>query len=704
MTSTLTSTITITTTIAYKPSLIPGDSKYTLIGCYSQPTGNGGRIFGADEHDACSDKVPPDNLTIDGCLEGCGSSPQPSNRTKLYIYVGLINGSECVCGTQLSADAHRLSDDDCRIPCSGDPRFSCGGQDNVAVYSLISGSEASSQRPQSASESGKSAASKTASLSSNNTFKLTTGTTTSNEHSTPSVKTDDKSKGAASQTTNTNDVHHSTLPPSAGPGAPPKPVSTPTIAAITGSFSGAVVVAAGLFLCIRAYKRKKRTQDLHVKAMVERRGRAAPSPIVTTADIHNITNNNIIISKHKKGDTKDGGREDAHDKDLRLTADGDLVPTTPALESGEKNLYVYPGAGGLHARASGTRAGADGRDTLYSTLMGEMRSGPSNLHSTHAHVAGASSAVQWRSNGGSVPSTPYAAHNRTASSGGVAIAAPPPSAKVESLGERAWHRRKLSTPYQPPQGVGLGISIGAAAESGSEVGRGGGGFATGSLARGSPPSGPPNMPLPPTPLPKPGTRARSRSRSQSRSGVNVQGNEESMRMNPPPLRPRRSFDTVAFEPEPGYRHGEQNLSLAPGAGSGGGNGNVLGMSHANTSTPSLGRYGSISKTHRPTVDYMESPILGRQLSIGRDQWAVPPDLRGKPRRVDTLADRQPTIPVLPPVAPGERFDHKSWRGSIYGVSNEKDRQRGEGDERSPVSASSVGTSILFSPQEFDRRL
>jgi hypothetical protein len=91
-TSTSTSTVTITTTIAYKPSLIPGDSQYTLLGCYRYPAGKGPGIFGSDVYDACSDKVQPDNLTIDGCLGGCGSATPPSNGTTLYVYAGLRNG------------------------------------------------------------------------------------------------------------------------------------------------------------------------------------------------------------------------------------------------------------------------------------------------------------------------------------------------------------------------------------------------------------------------------------------------------------------------------------------------------------------------------------------------------------------------------------------------------------------------------------
>ncbi|KAI3327212.1 hypothetical protein HD806DRAFT_386422 [Xylariaceae sp. AK1471] len=680
-TSTSTSTITITTTIVYKPSLIPGDSRYALLGCYSQPTGNGARIFGADEHDACSDQVPPDNLTIDVCLGGCGSVAPPSNGTRLYMYAGLRNGSECICGIQLSTDAHKLSNDDCITPCSGDPRLSCGGQDNVAIYSLISGDGTNNQTSLSSGSNSRGSSSNKTGSSIRKTTPTTTPTTK------PSSTTDTKGKGKGKDTVSqtaeeSQTAHHATLPPSVGPGAPPRPVSTPTIAAITGSFSGAILVAAGLFLCFRAHKRKKRVQDAHVKAVLERRGqRPVPNPILTNkGDIHDITDIGII-SRYKrenedgKGNGKDSG-SGTNDNHLR---DDDLVPTTPALESGGK----YPG--GLHARtpafamASGPRTAADERDTLYSTLMGEVRSGPAD---PQPHAAGASSAVQWRHAGSSssVPSTP--AHNRTASSSGVA--APLPSAKIDSLGERAWHRRKLSTPYRPPQSAGLGIGIGAGSTSGK--GRG-------NIASGSPPSGPPNVPLPPTPLSKPGAgaRARPQSRSQSRSKAVMHTGNGQQGMNRPPLRPRRSFDTTVFEPEPGH-----HSSPETGAGASS-KGRALGMSlaNANMSTPSLGRYGSISR--RPTVDsFVESPVLGRLMSLGGG------GVRGG-EGTSRDDDRQPTIPVLPPIAPGERFDHKRWRGTVYADSNSESERR-ERERGRQISASSVGTSILFSPQEFDRRL
>ncbi|KAI1258985.1 hypothetical protein F5Y18DRAFT_321900 [Xylariaceae sp. FL1019] len=640
-TSTITSTITITTTIAYSPTLAPGNSNYTVIGCYAQPTSNGGHIFGTGEYDACSDKVPPENLTIDGCLDGCASLTPKDSKNGLYTYVGLKNGSECICGLQLPQNTPNLTSEDCQTPCPGNGKLACGGEDSFVVYSLVAGDGNSEWKSTSSISSSKAKSQQTS---------------TDSAHPVSSAA-DDKGEGSA------DEAHHSTLPASAAPGAAKKPISTPAVAAITGSFSGAILIGAGCFLCIRWRRKKKRVQEEHVKNMLERRGVSAPNPIqMTSAENHanvNVSVANVCPQRRDKPGSQD--------KDIRLTVDGDLIPTTPALESGGR----YPSglhnrrasAAGLPSNTGGQRPQSreSGKDTLYGNLLGEVRAGP----------AGSSSGVQWRqANNGynnSKPNMP-SAHRRTTSTQIAGIASPPPSAKLDSLGERAWHRRKISTPFPPP---GVLIPVGLEAQQ--------------NAARRGPPSGPPTTPLPPTPMRKP--RA---------SGGRSQRPTENSAFRPP-VRPRRSFDTITFPENYPTEEGVIGLGIVlpstPGS--------KLGMSHANTSTPSLGRYGSISKPRPPTREYFEeSPVLGRYLdNSGYDQWG-----NSKPKKLDL--SREPTLPVLPPVKPGEKFDPKSWRGTIYAESTSSGRRTVDGDgddDREPKSASSVGTSILYSPSEFDRR-
>ncbi|KAI0105700.1 hypothetical protein GGR51DRAFT_181844 [Nemania sp. FL0031] len=614
-TVTLTSTITVTTTLDHAPSLTPGNSQYGLVGCYSQPSKDGGNIFGTDESNVSS------SHTIDDCLRSCGSKAPSNKGTGHYMYAGLRNGSECLCGVQLSTDARKLSASDCIS----------GGKDNVAVYSLIP--------------------------------------TTSTRKPTSPTKKPTTTRPSASSFTIDN---------SSGSKEPKKLGTGPTVAAVVGSLSGAILLAAGLFICYRTYKRKKRDQDAHVKSVLDRRGlQSVPNPISTSANIHNnITN--LVTPVHKRNASKDTGDSSGTDDRDRFTADRDFIPTTPGLEAGGKSP-------GLHARRASAAVsnGSEQRDNTRGARMGEQRSGPVNPR-THSPAAGASSAVQWRpgNTAGSVPLSPSAAREQAKSSSN--IATPPPAANTAGLGERAWHRRKLSTPFPPPVGARPGMSGGPGIPAGAANN------ARSYLQRPLPP---------PPPPPKPGVRAIPQPTAQPGPGAmpSEPGSTAGPSENRPPARPRRSFDTIVFEPA---IWDDDELHLMPVPVS---KGAALGMSHANVnmSTPSLGRYGSISKRRQSNL---ESPVLGWQAH----EWGGPSRER---KREDRLVNRQPTIPVLPPVAPGERFDHKQWGGTAYAPLPEADKKGKQPQRRSvqedlasPVSVSSVGTSILFTPEEFDRRL
>ncbi|CAJ2503444.1 Uu.00g108380.m01.CDS01 [Anthostomella pinea] len=756
------STITITTTIAYKPTLIPGAAAYSLLGCYGQPDDTGGHVFGADEHYACPDTVPAAKLTIQACLEGCSSLPVPSNGSEHYTYAGLRNGSECICGLQLLPQVHMLADDDCKTPCAGDARLSCGGEDILAIYgpaSAASGAnggdgsdgadspdspdspdggngDIGAKGPDSAnasnaangassreggsgsddSEGGAASASKTgdqqddSAKSGERTAESTANPTSNKIQSTTPTTTPATTTPSPKPTTTNNNAKAALpdLPTTTPPGTPPAPASAATIGAITGSMSGAVILAACLTLCFRAYRRKKRRQDLHVKVILDKKnGRPVPSPISTT------------FRKHHDADGRDS-------RDLRVTADGDLVPTTPALESGGR--YVGAGAaGGLHARMPAS-AGVVERDSLYSTLMGEVRTGPvgsgvaaAAFAPSSAMAAGAAAAdaaaasgVQWRSlpptpNHANYNPSPTQTHSRTHSrkvsshmrSQGYAFAtanntnangsaganvgtrtygpvSPPASAaRVEGLGDRAWHRRKISTPYQPQ----------AQAQGGVPVSN------TGNMAARGPPSGPPRMPL-------------------------------------PPVRPRRSFDTIQFDdvqigaPHTGHRRSRSSMGFEP----------PLPLNirknpppqQPQQQEPQIREVMLARQVRQDAVD--DSPLLGQ------DGWGrLPPTRFGgggnnEGSRGDRGLDgREPTVPVLPPIVPGENFDSRRvWRGTIYAESDgsslrsshqdshpeghhpdgggpgsalhmgrDGDRDRdGHGGDR-PSSGWSVGTSILF---------
>lgn len=573
------------------------------------------------------------------------------------------------------------------------------------------------------------------------------------------IDTQDNNKGAAFQTARSQET-----PPAVGAYEPKKPVSTSTIIAIIFGLVGAAALAACVFLCYRAKKRKQGLLNTHVKSIVDKRGRrqAVPEPIIMAgADIHNNISD-IPVPEYRHREDKDGGRGSiSSGTDYRNHR---LLPTTPALESGGR----FPAD--FHARtgASTTRAGAGaesgpgsglesrtmmskGGNALYGPSTGDIRSGPAHPRMNAPAEAGAGAGVgmggrereRSRGRGGaaqqrpnnnsassSAPRTPPrpTARERSASLSG--LMTPPPSASHAGLGERARHRRKHSSPYQPPPpppGVGLGIGVGGVASGiGPAAGR-----SRGNMARRGPPSGPPAS-LPPMPPIKPGMRgaaAQARPSGASAGPESASNRTETGGNKRRPARPqRRSFeDAVLSDAKPVATHTSDDVpaALKAGVGRGGSSskGNALGMSHANASTPTLGRYGSLSKRAQPMA---ESPVLGWMTVLGGEQWGAPLPPRGtgtgrgRGGEGDVLANREPKIPVLPPVAPGERFDHRRWEGTLYeqaheGEEREMSRERGRRDghgyghddnrgDRSPVSTSSARTSVLFGLEELDRQL
>ncbi|KAH8205267.1 hypothetical protein TruAng_000514 [Truncatella angustata] len=370
------STRTMTVSIAFKPTLAAGNANYELMGCYGQAgLDRSGHPFGKEADFASPSSVNKTELTPYSCLDGCMELSPPKGKPEHFKYAGLKNASECYCGMEIASGATKLEADNCTTPCSGENKLSCGGSDNLAVYSY-------------APDSKKAVAS---------------------EPST-SATTDHVDEAIAVA---------STVPPAAITTTPPvdhAPASAAAVAAVTGSISGAVLMAALFFFC-RAQRKKRNMQDEHVAT---------------------------ILSKHQD-DAKHNDKQplgflatnaNVHD-DIHLTIKGDMVPTTPALERGAKRATILPSA----LMISGARQKqTEDRDSLYSNLMHEVCSPPKAPSSSSSE--GNSSAVQWRTvdhggDGGAAPLSPR-------------VTSPPPSAGIHGLGDRAWHRRRLSTTFAPP--------------------------------------------------------------------------------------------------------------------------------------------------------------------------------------------------------------------------------------------------------------
>lgn len=450
-------TVTITTTIAYKPkptpTLAPGDSIYSLLGCYGRGAGDskGGHPFGNGEGYA-SPIIPPDKMTIDACLKRCAAM-KPRKSSGCYEYAGLMNGGEYFCGSKLDSAAYKLSPEECQTPCSGDNGLPCGGSDTIAVYSRIAAND-----------------------NKNNVGSSKDASQSTHAKPRPSSTSEGvvfRSGGRAGTNTETNTWSSTSTTPTLTPGESKTASATNTIAAVTGSLSGAIILAAFSFICFRSYKRKKlRLQhDGHTEQKdgkeTKRNSRRRPIP-------------SAIDTKpgHARGKSKD-------DDSLGATTDfRDMMPTTPALESGGRMQHS-----GLHVRLRSPRSpkSSSDRDSLYDTLMGEVKAGPAPpkppqppVDDPSSSSSAASSAVQWRDAPPQTPSTASTAlfnfgfdgatnfdpgsGSGSGAGAGSKVTSPAAAARSEaSLGARAWHRRKLSTPFQPPA------------------------------------SGPPSVPLPPTP-------------------------------------------------------------------------------------------------------------------------------------------------------------------------------------------------------------
>ena len=65
-------------------------------------------------------------MVPDVCVQYCS--------TRGFPFAGLLMASECFCGFYFNDDS-KVRDEECKMPCQGDHRRSCGGQKYVAVYS-----------------------------------------------------------------------------------------------------------------------------------------------------------------------------------------------------------------------------------------------------------------------------------------------------------------------------------------------------------------------------------------------------------------------------------------------------------------------------------------------------------------------------------------------------------------------------------------
>ncbi|OTA92953.1 hypothetical protein M434DRAFT_396090 [Hypoxylon sp. CO27-5] len=686
--------VTITTTIAYNPTLAPGDSTYSLVGCYSQENtdSGGGHPFGHGQgwgYDT-PPTVPLDKLTIGACVKGCLGLEPLGNAVGHYRYIGLRNGWQCICGPQLVPDARKLSPEDCNTPCNGDLMHLCGGKDAIAVYSLVgdggpepssdistsapTGSATSSNNQNDDSQSsmedehGSTAVFLTSPLSSTlgesagAQFKTTgmsesaeveSKSSTSNSAKGTTGASEATKRASASPSSSSNSFTSSSFSDSLG-----TTMSSSAIGAITGTVSGAIIVTAGIFLCFRVYKRRKQRQETHIAIVVENdkevrhSRRLIPSAIDTTGIRGFDKNGRALKPGHGRG-------QEGDDTGIGIATDGtDLIPTTPALESGGR---LNPS--GLHPRRKSAASPSVESDSLYHTLLQEVRSGPAVQFivppTSGPQQSGSSSAVDWRSPVSPSPLTPktaplatfdfgFNARNRSSSS---LVAHPSPAARpAGTLGDRAWHRRKLSTTFQPP------------------------------------PSRPPSVPLPPT----------------------------------PPRRSQRSIDGVLLSSTPsstskpklggsyyrGEENGESSRSTRPSTPSKPRDLYALGAS-ANRSLPALGNFAPTPPLKEPSrLPQRKIDSSSRGLEKGTEDGREGGDGEGVTSTLSPTTQGESSVShLLEGKTYGKKGDKGDSGSSGSSERKEEGKEQGQGkgkekeDARSSIST--VGTSILFPSDDED---
>lgn len=114
--------------------------------------------------------------------------------------------------------------------------------------------------------------------------------------------------------------------------------SSPTAAAIAGTVAAAVILVLGVFLCFRSHKKNKSLQDAHVASMLSRHHKNIASSVSSSSPYSSASNRHSHHARRVEQQppslrtnnlTRPNSRED-----IRLTFEGDFIPTTPALERG----------------------------------------------------------------------------------------------------------------------------------------------------------------------------------------------------------------------------------------------------------------------------------------------------------------------------------------------------------------------------------
>ncbi|KAI6381839.1 hypothetical protein MCOR25_001069 [Pyricularia grisea] len=139
VTTSMVLTKTITTHLGTRPTQPANHVGYGLQGCYRRPDGDG--EVGLEVNMPLSNEEA-NVLTTSICLEACVRASLGRGAVDTYSFVAVGEGRECYCATNLSPEATSVGSGNCSTPCAGDKKTACGGLDHISVYSLVDASAA----------------------------------------------------------------------------------------------------------------------------------------------------------------------------------------------------------------------------------------------------------------------------------------------------------------------------------------------------------------------------------------------------------------------------------------------------------------------------------------------------------------------------------------------------------------------------------
>ncbi|KAK1769731.1 putative fungistatic metabolite [Phialemonium atrogriseum] len=100
------------------PPGLPPVTTFQYLGCFREPDGTRA-LAGPTAADGTA-------MTVESCGNFCLYGR--------FLMFGAEYASECYCGSELDSGSGMAPEEDCGVPCSGDPTQMCGGGNRISLY------------------------------------------------------------------------------------------------------------------------------------------------------------------------------------------------------------------------------------------------------------------------------------------------------------------------------------------------------------------------------------------------------------------------------------------------------------------------------------------------------------------------------------------------------------------------------------------